>query len=434
MKVIRGFYKKRWFKIICSITIFIAILGIYFFNFMYPYRNTVEKFEDSLELTDTLSYKQASKDLSYVMNHLKDYHPIYLENDNQRIKDLEAQYQLEIKSLQDSVSVLELWKAVGRILATLHDAHTNISYGGPEDYLYISDFTQLKEYGVPDAINGVDINSILSTFKNQFSYETEAYAESVLYNSKIISQNDLNFCGIDTTNGVSFLYQTENGPLEFHYNFVPIAQVRGYEMKEDTKWVYYNLDTTNDLAILTISSCVYNEEYRSVLDEFFNEVNKAGINNIAVDLRTNGGGNSFVANAFLQYIDINSYRSWDCDVRYGWYLLKNKDLVYKNKKNDVVFNGDIFVLTSVHTFSAAMDFAMLIQDNNLGTLVGETSGNMPNSYGDLLTFQLPNSKLHMYVSHKKWYRIDKSKADEALIPDYEVPQNEALEKVYELIK
>ena len=66
MKVIRGFYKKRWFKIICAITIFIAILGIYFFNFMYPYRNTVEKFEDSLELTDTLSYKQASKDLSYV--------------------------------------------------------------------------------------------------------------------------------------------------------------------------------------------------------------------------------------------------------------------------------------------------------------------------------------------------------------------------------
>lgn len=77
---------------------------------------------------------------------------------------------------------------------------------------------------------------------------------------------------------------------------------------------------------------------------------------------------------------------------------------------------------------------MLMKDNNVGELVGETPGNMPNSYGDILSFQLPNSKLHMYVSYKKWYRIDQTRADEALTPDYSVPQREALEKVYELIK
>ena len=434
MKLIRRLLKKRWFKVIFAIAILIGILGIYFFNFMYPYRKTVKKFEASLELTDTLSQKQAIKDLSYVMKHLKGYHPIYLENENQHIKDLEAQYQLEIESLQGNVSVLELWKATGRILAKLHDAHTNISYGSSEDYLYISDFTQIKEYGVPSSINGIDINSILTTFKNQSSYETEAYVKDLFYNSKIISQIDLNYCGIDTTNGVTFSYQTKNGPLEFHYDFVPIEQVIGYDMNKDTIWVYYDIDTENDLAILTLSSCTYNEVYLTALEEFFNEVNTYGIKNIAVDLRNNGGGNSMVANAFLEYIDVDNYLAWDCDIRYGWYLLKNKNIVCQNKKKDVVFDGNIFVLTNVRTFSSAMDFAMLIKDNNLGTLVGEASGNMPNSYGDLLTFQLPNSKLHLYVSHKKWYRIDKSKADEALIPDYEVPQNEALEKVYELIK
>ena len=81
-----------------------------------------------------------------------------------------------------------------------------------------------------------------------------------------------------------------------------------------------------------------------------------------------------------------------------------------------------------------MLFTMAIADNKLGTIVGEIPGNMPTSYGDILYFQLPESKLMIQVSYKKFYRVDKSKDAEPIIPDYEVSAELALEKVYELIQ
>lgn len=161
---------------------------------------------------------------------------------------------------------------------------------------------------------------------------------------------------------------------------------------------------------------------------------KAEIQNVVVDLRNNGGGNSTVANEFIRYLPVDTYKGWDSYVRYGDYLLKNKDIIETNNKHPKTFNGNLYVLTNFRSYSSAMDFAMYIVDNNLGTLVGETSGNKPNSYGDCLYFNLPNSKLGLSVSFKKWFRIDKTKNDEPLTPDYETTSSEALNKVYELIK
>ncbi len=104
-----------------------------------------------------------------------------------------------------------------------------------------------------------------------------------------------------------------------------------------------------------------------------------------MDLRGNGGGNSRVANKFLQYIDVETYRSWDSAIRYGWLLKQNKDVIVNNHKQSETFSGDLYVLTDTFTYSAAMDFAMLIGDNDLGILVGTPSGNLPDSYGDSLS-------------------------------------------------
>ena len=113
--------------------------------------------------------------------------------------------------------------------------------------------------------------------------------------------------------------------------------------------------------------------------------------------------------------------------------IRNRDKVVDNPQKPETFNGDLYVLTDTFTYSAAMDFAMLIGDNDLGTLVGEPSGNLPDSYGDILFFQMPNSDLVVRISFKKWYRIDAAKAQEALIPDVVVPAEEALDKALELI-
>ena len=81
-----------------------------------------------------------------------------------------------------------------------------------------------------------------------------------------------------------------------------------------------------------------------------------------------------------------------------------------------------------------MDFATVIQDNGIGKVIGETPGNMPTAYGDKLGFQLPESKLVLSVSYKKFYRVDINKSIEPLIPDYTVEADKALEKLVEYIK
>ena len=159
--------------------------------------------------------------------------------------------------------------------------------------------------------------------------------------------------------------------------------------------------TKNDIAILTLDSCINNEEYKDCLNKMFSEIKENGIHNVAVDLRNNHGGNSSVANEFLKYINIDTYKTWGCVWRLGIFQIKSDTATLENNQYaNLTFDGNLYILTSVSTFSAAMDFAMLVKDNYLGTIIGEASGNAPNSYGDIAYFILPNSGIYMQISTK----------------------------------
>lgn len=435
--------KKKWMKITLLIAVVLGVLSfvgvLYYRNVMDPYRETVMQLKQTLLPEEALSREEALEDLEYLKEHLQDYHPAYLDGSDHLITAVRKQYEAEITALDDIVTVLDLWRAASRIVSPLHDGHTGVYFKNPETERYISDLTQTYEYGYPIKIDGIETVSLFETFKSHFSYEMEAYAKDRFYHNCLFQELYLGLCQIDTKDGVTFTYETGEGLSDYHYDFVPYEDVITPEGKEKNEvnsdeWVSYVIDTDHNLAVFTLKECAYNEKYSSVLDSFFKEVRENDISNIAVDLRGNGGGNSWVANAFLEYVDVDSYQSWNCDVRFGWYLHKNTDVMYQNKKKDTVFSGNLFVLTDICSFSAAMDFAMLVGDNDIGYIVGEASGNKPASYGDVLPFQMPNSGLGVGISFKKWYRIDKEKAEEPLTPDYEVEADKALDKVYELIK
>ena len=417
--------------------IFAILAGVfaYYKLCMDPHRGTVQEFSDSCSMDELLSGKEAKEDLKYVIEHLQERHPAWLDGSDELMAAAEAQYEKEAAGIGKEISVLELCRAASRITAKLHDGHTYIKWNNDAQERYIDDFTQLRTYGNPVAVDGVPVDEIFDTYREMASYELEFYAERLFFGSAIVREQSLDMCGIDTSDGVVITFEKDGGQEEYTYQFVPLEEVKGFEQGgEDTPWVFWQIDKENSVGIFTLTACVYNEEYKRTLDEFFSEVFAENIRNVVVDLRGNSGGNSWVANAFMTYLNVDKYASWDCAVRYGWYLLENKDIEYINQKKEQVFDGEVYVLTDNWTYSAAMDFAMLIGDNGIGTIVGEPSGNLPDSYGDCLYFQLPNSGLMMSVSHKKWYRVDKTRSGEPLMPDYEVAADKALEKVYELIR
>lgn len=430
--------KRRMGVIVCAVVAGILLLGGAAYGgyrlWIDPYRGTVQEFQETgYTADDMLSRQQAEEDLEYLMKCMRERHPAWLD-DSGKDQLAEQQYEKELSMLNEEVSFMELYRAAARIAATLHDGHTCVSWQDSTEADFIDDFDFLRSHGNPLTINGVDSEEILAAYKELCSYEREEYAEARFWGNVVVSKSALELCGVKTGDHAVMTFEQDGRKVEHSFSFVLLDQVKGYQQQEDGLWVSYDIDEENSVGVFKLTSCICDSEYKAVLDSFFQEVFQKEISHVVVDLRGNGGGSSLVANEFLKYIDVDSYDGWDSAVRLGNYLMKNEDVVYDNKKTEQVFGGKLYVLTDIWTYSSAMDFAMLVQDNQLGMVIGEASGNLPDSYGDCLYFQLPNSGLALSVSHKRWYRIDQEKAGEPILPDVEVDSLEALQKVYELIE
>lgn len=410
---------KKIALILGSIILLIGAMGSYYKFCMDPARGAVKQLEESMALTDTLSKEEAKQDLQYIMNTLETFHPAWLDRDEALIERVESQYNKELESLKDEITMLELWQKASRIIHEMYDAHSRVSVQrleGEESYIFDGEIM---------SINGQSIDSIYEQFLQLWPYELETYAKT-RFEKYMIYKEYLELYGVDTSNGIDVTYQRENGEETVHLE----AQVQEGVSKP---YATYEIDQENSVGILSLTQCKASEAYLEALEAFFDEVGDKQVQDIVVDLRYNNGGWMPVVKDFLKYIDVDEYQYCnDFKVRYGSFWYREKEII-KNEKVENPFKGDIYILTGPKTFSAAMNFAMIIKDNGLGQLVGETCGNTPDSYTYNQKYQLPNSKLKLVVSCTKQSRIDESKIGELLVPDYEVNEKQALEKVYEII-
>lgn len=425
----------RWFKLAVVIIVFVIISVYSIYQLLInPYRETTNEYVTTLPLETELTKKQILGDIDYVIGKLRERHPAWLEKENKRVDAVEAKYSDERKKINDDekdcYTVLEEWQIISGIMNQLYDGHSRVNCYS-DSKKYIDDFSQINEYGNPIAINDEPTEKILESFLNLFQYERAEFAQAE-FNEYIRNELYLNWLGVNTSDGVTFKFATDSGEKEYHYSFVPYENVKNNDV-EDVECINYEIEKNENLAIFTLKECDYNDLYVKTVNEFFDKVYSENIENIIVDLRGNGGGNSYVANEFLSHLNIDGYMGLSGDVRYGNFLIHNEPYYYTVEKKENAYDGKVFILTDVFTFSSAMDFAMFFKDNNLGTVVGEASGNMPEAYGDVLSFTVPNSKLAFSVSYKKWHRIDQSKCDEPIKPDYECKSQDALSYAKQLI-
>lgn len=77
-------------------------------------------------------------------------------------------------------------------------------------------------------------------------------------------------------------------------------------------------------------------------------------------------------------------------------------------------------------------FSVLLKDNKLAKIIGEPNSNVPSAYGDVIEFKLPNSKLILRTTFKKFIRPNKDDKND-IITDYIVSADNALKTFYNLI-
>lgn len=406
---------------------------------MNPHRGTAEEVEASLAVDDMLTKEQAVEDIDYILSHIESRHPACIKGLPDEVKQ---QGDEEKEAMGSSVSMLELWRSVSRIMARMKDGHTSVMpyYAQTVPRLLFrcrkTGENLICVGGEYDgsrilSIGGVREEDLYKTFLGLSSYELEGFA-SVLYENRIVRKDYLRFLGADVSEDTAVVLETPAGQVEKTLRF----ENKNITPQDTEPFVSYHVYEEKNTAVLTLKECIYDETYANTLREFFTEVKQKQIENIAVDVRDNGGGNSKVINEFLRYINVDNYYVYgDVDVRYGPFLITDKKEKIANERGgELVFDGTIYILTSSGTFSAATDFAVAIADNKLGYVVGEVSGGMPSSYGDLLQFQTPNAKLMFTVSYKYFHRPDSGNDKKPLEPDYPVEAEEALQKVYELAR
>ena len=198
----------------------------------------------------------------------------------------------------------------------------------------------------------------------------------------------------------------------------------------------------SNIAYLQLNDMAMNPEYaKKEFDNFFNDVAKSNSQHLVIDLRNNGGGNSRIGDMLLEKIRIKK----NDNINNGSVTAKNSRLfryyfkipnmmprfllninisikIGREEEEKEKFKGKVYFLQGRNTFSAATDLALFVHDNNLFTTIGEPSSQKPCSYGDILFFELPNTKLHGGVSYKYFTRPDKSKCDEDyLYPNVNIP-------------
>lgn len=217
-----------------------------------------------------------------------------------------------------------------------------------------------------------------------------------------------------------------------------------FQVSKDGKNMFFEFNSFYDL-----------DKFKVFADSMFRELKERKIKNLVIDIRRNGGGNSKLGDELLQYLSHKPFVQFGkVQIRRGRYILEkfadDEDL---KGASDTVFTINapliplrkeplrinkktkVYLLISHSTFSSASSFSWAFKYFNVGTVVGEESGGMNVSYGDILTYYLPHSRLRCGVSWKKFcqYGADEQNIHGTL-PDVEVPAGEALNAVKQLIR
>lgn len=424
------------------LTLVISTLGTYcnpYWNSTMFLRN-VDYGSKSYDLQ--ISQKEAMEDLEYAMKYLNKLHPALYGG---MPKDICEQYESIRDKIKDcnSISVNELAKDIESIFSKLRDGHTYVTgyYNDRKIMKYYREWVKAGDEIV--AVNGVSIEELLEENSDYYSFETTSWEYQWLLDD-ILTEAGVDYLGFDIEQGIEYTLMSKDGTVHkevcYEEDFLLYDAYAEYnhindDIQQEESFVQYEIDSEKNLAVLQLDECNYNEKYVNCLRDMFTEIKEKKIENVVVDLRYNGGGNDLVVKEFIRYLDVEKYKVATMDWRLGFLYLKGlgNGIEKNNKYEELLFSGNMYLLTSANTFSSAMKFAEYVKDNNLGIIIGEAPGNNPNGYGEVAGFKLPNSRLFMQISTKRFYRANAECRDLLVYPDIECKSDDKAEMIQKII-
>jgi C-terminal processing protease CtpA/Prc len=208
-----------------------------------------------------------------------------------------------------------------------------------------------------------------------------------------------------------------------------------------------------------------NTEFCQFIDSTFTYFREAGVKKLIIDLRYNPGGDNSFSDYLISYLTSRVITSkisiktsqitkdyWKKSEVTEHQELKNKILSHKNGEyfeytigkiiphpDSVRFKGKVYVLINRYSLSNSMGVAAIMQDNEIGKIVGEETAEIVGAFGASHMFKLPNTKLSVQYP-KSGTRLNDDITPRGVIPDYPIEEDiftdtdDVLEYTLKLIK
>ena len=445
-------------------------------------RATVSDTLPANKLDKTYSPRQLQKDFDFLLATLEEVHPaLYAIASSEEIADERERVATQ---LDTQMTRLEFYRLAAPIVSRFGDGHTQallpkaeiedyIAQGAllfPLDLTFNEEGVFVKENYTQDSlvasgtqvlgINGIPIDQIENHLLEYVSGERISWRQKRL-TDLFRWQLYINF-GIESPYEVTVLRTTQRGSTPLSRTFLGLTgeelEAKRASMTDEppsTKpWLYHPVEDryVHNVGLIDFNSFSDLKGFEAFLDTTFRTIREQGIEDLIIDLRGNGGGNSELGDRLIEYLYDKPYRQISrMDVKVSpqikryfaswlpWYLrfyppLSNEWMkrIWETPEGEIAsfdspphqpgempfrFEGGVYVLIDVGTFSSATMFAATVKDYSIGTLIGEETGGLATSFGELYRFQLPVTKLGFTSSCKRFIRPNGEEDEHGVLPD-----------------
>ena len=313
----------------------------------------------------------------------------------------------QLASRLGELSSPEVQLELSRIVASIGDGHTAlqldfnkfdvlpIQMNSFKDGVFIvgvhPDYAQLLGQQVV-AIGGVGIEELQDRVGRFVSTDNAYYQQLVVPQYYLPLAAALKLSGADITSGsVSVVVRDADDSADIETDELTVevkamaypefaaaekltaaASIPLFEQKENLNYWYQRLEES-DVIYFKYRRCQGITGIVRLQERLMAELDERPPRALIVDLRLNGGGNSLLIAAFLEY-------------------LKSNETLNQSER--------LFVVLGPKTFSSAVLNAIEFKQKTRATLVGQPTGGRPNHFGEVKFLQLENTGLRVSYSTK----------------------------------
>lgn len=380
---------------------------------------------------------------------------------------------------QDSISHTQAVLIISRLAGALNEGHLGLVSSDIADSLYqetkrfpfvlkgvshegwevnydLSTEKQLKTGDRITAINDIPISTLNQQYEQYFGglpvwkkEQVSSYSRKLLFLHGITSPFRIR--AIRESDGQTISYTTHGfGKDQLDSINKVLASMAGNEQRAPYSFNFLN---ENKIGYLNYRQMSNSKEYpfERFLDSTFQQLQEKGAEGLIIDIRENGGGNSQYGEWLLNYFNTKPFQlangiKWKISEHYkaflktmrnyneedhrfyldqangSTYVYVNKELT-QPKPRSPFFTGKVAVLIGPRTFSSANMLADGITTFQLARTFGEETGEIPNDYGEMFHFMLPNTHIIARAPSKMFTRANANEKDfSAVRPDVVVRQ------------